>query len=100
MKTTIQTLENCTIATLNGCLDTAATQDFADKIQPLMEIKDSQIILDCSQLEYISSGGLRQFIILLKTTKSHGTALTIRNLSEAVLEVFKITGFDHIFHIE
>ena len=51
-------------------------------------------------MEYISSTGLRAFVILLKTAKANNTTLIIKNLVPTVKELFDITGFSHIFSIE
>ena len=40
---------------LIGRLDTAASAQFATDMQPLMDRADKHILLDCSQLEFISS---------------------------------------------
>lgn len=100
MQTVIETLTNQTLVTLQGCLDTAASKAFADDLQPVMEVKDTHIVVDCAQLEYISSSGLRTFILLLKSAKAHNTTLTLQHLTPAVMEVFKMTGFVSIFQIE
>ena len=51
--------------------------------------------LDASELEYISSAGLR---ILLKLTKAVGT-VTIHNVNSEVYEIFDVTGFTQILNI-
>ena len=51
--------------------------------------------LDASQLEYISSAGLR---VLLKLTKAVGD-VTICNVSSDVYEIFDVTGFTNILNI-
>ena len=54
METTIQKSENQLIAFFNGRLDTAAAIPTAEAVKPLLEAENSEIILDCSKLEYIS----------------------------------------------
>lgn len=84
---------------LSGRLDTAASEQFAKDVKPLMEQAHRHIELDLARLEYISSSGLRILLTLLKQVHSKGGKLTIRNLTEGIREVFTLTGFFRIFDI-
>ena len=55
------------------------------------------IAFDASDLEYISSAGLR---VLLKVKKAIKRDITIRNVSDEVFDIFDVTGFSEIFNIE
>lgn len=48
-------------AEMAGRLDTPAAVQAAKDFQPLMDHADKEITLDCTQLDYISSSGLRLF---------------------------------------
>ena len=61
MKTEITENGNQLIAAFIGRLDTAAAVQTAEDVKPLLEASNREIILECSQLEYISSSGLRIF---------------------------------------
>ena len=52
--------------------------------------------LDASQLEYISSAGLR---VLLKLAKAVGD-VTVNNVSSDVYEIFSVTGFTEILNVK
>lgn len=84
---------------LSGRLDTLASPAFERDIAPLKENADKSIVLDCKELEYISSSGLRVFLSLLKTVKAAGGSLTIRNINNEIRNIFTITGFQKIFNI-
>ncbi len=88
------------ILTLSGWADTSASQELEHSIQPLLQEKDVDIIVDCTNLEYVSSSGLRCFIALLKSSQANGNTLLIRGLNDMVREVFDMTGFSGIFNIE
>lgn len=85
---------------VTGNVDTQTAPEFMSATEQLRALKNGSICIDCKKMEYISSTGLRAFVILLKTAKANNTTLTIKNLVPAVKEVFDITGFSHIFHIE
>ena len=83
---------------LEGRLDTASSQQFSIDMQPLMDEADKHIVLDCSKLEFISSSGLRLFLMLRKATIAKGGDVTITGVSPEIKQVFTITGFYSLFH--
>lgn len=90
--------ENGTEATLKlkGCLDTTATPDFAAAIEGTAGV--ATLVLDMSELEFISSSALRQ---LVATKKKRGAEFKIAllGMNEVVREVFDVTGLDEIFEV-
>jgi anti-anti-sigma factor len=80
------------ILTLFGRLDTANAPMLERKIKQWEE-DITEIILDFSGLEYISSMGLRVLLQAKKTLKKEGRQLVIKNMSSAIREVFEMTGF-------
>ena len=55
------------------------------------------IVIDCENLSYISSAGLRVLLAAQKKTKG---AMKLINVCELVMEVFEMTGFADILVIE
>jgi anti-sigma B factor antagonist len=86
-------------ATIEGWLDTNVAADFSQAMQPLMEKADQKIVLDCTQMEYISSSGLRTFLQLRKECAAKGGSVVIQNINEEVRKVFTMTGFFNLFDI-
>ena len=80
-------------------MDTAAVTQVEIDFQPLMEA-GKDIVLDCEKLSYISSSGLRLFLSVLKNQKAKGKSVKIVNLSEDLLRIFSMTGFDKLFGLE
>lgn len=87
------------IGTLIGRLDTVNSDKFNKDMQPLVEAANRHIELECSQLEYISSSGLRLFLTLRKQVAAKGGKLVIRNINDTIREVFTITGFFNLFEV-
>ncbi len=85
---------------LHGRLDTEASNQFARDIEPLMDKANKHIILDCNDLEYIASSGLRLFLSLRKQSIAMGGDVTIKGISANVKMVFTITGFYSLFAFE
>jgi len=84
---------------LEGRIDTTNADQFMKDITPLMNGTHEEIELDCSDMEYTSSQGLRMFLMLQKSVSSRGAKLLLRNMKPHVKEVFDITGFSHIITI-
>ena len=99
MVATIQELENQYVATLKGELDTAAAVEAEQVLKPLYNSDGREIIIDCTELEYIASSGLRILISILKGAKAKGSKVTIRNMNDDIRNVFRLTGFINLFDI-
>ena len=100
MKTTIQEQENKIVAALVGELDTTAAIEVVEALKPLFDNQGRDIIIDCTELEYIASSGLRILLSILKQAKAHGSHVILKNVNEDIREVFKLTGFISIFDFE
>lgn len=99
METKIKEENGCMVAVLKGRLDTAAAAQTTKDVEPLMTTECKEIILDCTDLEYISSSGLRIFISLLKSAKTRGGNVIVSNINEDISKVFQMTGFNKLFTI-
>ena len=100
MKTTIREIGDATTVELIGDLDTAAAQETEKDFKPLMEAQKKNIIIDCKDLNYISSSGLRLMLSLLKSCKPNGNTLTLENMNDNIKKVFTMTGFSSLFNIK
>ena len=97
MKTTIVEENNNQVIYFEGRLDTSASSQVQQELQPLIDNIQSDVILDCSKLEYISSSDLRIFLSILKSAKAEGKRVFIHELSNEIRQVFTMTGFISLF---
>ena len=97
MKTTIQEQDGKMVAILAGSLDTAAAPETEKAMSPLNDVEGKDVIIDCTELEYISSAGLRIFLGLLQNVEEKGGHVYIKGINENVRTIFTITGFSNIF---
>ena len=88
-----------TLATLVGRLDTTNAEKFQADIAPLFQGENPDIVLDCTDMDYTSSQGLRIFLMLQKSVTSRGGSMVMTNMKPQVKEVFDITGFSNIIKI-
>lgn len=91
--------ENKSIVVLNGRIDTSNADQFQQDITPLMEGENPDIDIDCTDMTYTSSQGLRIFLMLQKSVMARGGKMVMRNMNPQVKEIFDITGFSNIITI-
>jgi anti-anti-sigma factor len=97
MNVTLQEQDGNMVAILAGSLDTAAAAETEKAMSPLNDVQGKNIIIDCTDLAYISSAGLRIFLGILQNTQAKGGHVYIKGIHDAVRGVFVITGFSNIF---
>lgn len=90
---------NVVILALNGRLDTLNYSLLENELAFLIEKNQKDIILDCQDLDYVSSSGLRVLLLALKRVKAVHGRFTICNLQPQIIQIFKISGFDHLFEL-
>lgn len=98
MELSIEKQGGITIIGLNGRLDTSNYIQFENNL--LDEISPgSSVLIDCTELDYISSSGLRVLLLALKKAEKAGSWLALCSLRTVIMEIFKISAFDSIFTI-
>ena len=75
---------------LSGWLDTQTTPLLEAEVNAL-DADVTALTLDFTELEYISSAGLRQIVAAYKKMKG---ALTLRHVSDEIMNVISMTGLD------
>jgi anti-anti-sigma factor len=85
---------------LKGRLDTVTSSEFEKSLNPYFSAQGVELTLDCNEMEYISSAGLRVVLMTHKNITSNGGRFVIRNLAKEVRSVFDMTGFSRILTIE
>lgn len=81
-----------------GRIDTATAPEFERVLGEILE-GVSDLVLDMTKVEYVSSAGLRVILKVQKVMFSQGKMKLI-GVNESVMEVFEITGFSNILKIE
>lgn len=88
------------VCTLEGRLD-GNTSEKADQHLSDLATKEevSDIILDLSSLEYLSSAGLRVFLMSAKRAKGKNHQVVLAAPNDSVKQVLTISGFSSILQI-
>ena len=83
-----------------GRLDTPASVEASQAIEPVLADAGNTIILECKELSYISSSGLRIFLTIRKAAAAKGGKVIVRNITDDIRHVFMMTGFLNLFEIQ
>ena len=86
------------VVAIEGRLDTTTAPELEEELKSSLEgVKELE--LDLSELEYISSAGLRFLLATQKVMQAQG-AMKVTHVGDVVMEVFEVTGFSDILTIE
>lgn len=83
---------------LKGRLDTTTAPDFEKELKESLHGVNS-LILDCRELDYVSSAGLRVLLFAHKTMSARD-GMKIIHANEIIREVFDVTGFADFLKVE
>ena len=92
-----QTFGNALVVDVAGRLDQDHCDAFRQELAPLLASaaeNGQAIVLDLAELEYISSAGLRCFMLAAKEVKANEGTIVVASLQPMVDEIFKISRFD------
>lgn len=86
-----------TIATVTGRIDTLTANELEHKVLPLITEGKPTLEINCVGVNYISSSGLRVFLIANKATKAIGGSVIITGLGQELRTLFEVTGLTELF---
>lgn len=87
-----------TVAAIRGEVDSVQAIELEDRVMAILDRGVRRLLIDCSDLEYINSAGLRVFLLAAKQL-SPGGSLAFCGLAPNVKLVFETIGFDRILTI-
>lgn len=88
---------NVLVLAVSGRLETVTAPQLDAEIQAIPD-DVSELLMEISELEYVSSAGLRVFLVAHKKMKSRGGSMKISGANASVKKVFDITGFSPILN--
>jgi anti-anti-sigma factor len=102
MNTTIETLDSATIVKATGRLDFEASASFQKELEQAIAnaaARKAAVAINCEGIEYVSSAGLRVFLVAARAAKSAAIGFGVCSLTAGVKEVFDISGFGRIIDV-
>ena len=99
MKISSSKKERGVLLALAGRMDTVAAPQFEEACDPWLRGGEKTIVVDLTQLEYISSMGLGYLLSVNKKLQGSGGKLVVCGLTGMVKEVFRLSGFNKLFAV-
>lgn len=87
------------VVSVAGRMDAVSSPDFEKELDAWLEKGETLIVVDCGNLEYISSSGLRSVLTIAKKMKARNGKILLAALTSVVKEVFEISGFSAIIPV-
>jgi anti-anti-sigma factor len=78
-------------------IDSSTAKSFEEQANALVDAHPGNVVIDFSELDYISSAGLRVVLTTAKRVKAAGGEMTLSGVRDNVREVFDVSGFASIF---
>ena len=82
-----------------GDLDANSSIELDEHIRNLLDADRIKVLIDCSEVPYMSSAGLGVFVSYLDEFKDRQGRLVLSNLSPSVAEVFDLLGLSKLIPI-
>jgi len=87
------------VVSVAGRMDAVSAPEFERKLGDRINEGEVNFIIDLSELDYISSAGLRSMLVTAKKLKAKDGQILLAALKDTVKEVFEISGFSSIIPI-
>jgi anti-anti-sigma factor len=91
---------NVTVLAPAGRIDHVTSEEFRKSVDALVGsamASGEAVVFDLEQVEYISSAGLRCFMLAAKQAKAQGSHVAVAALQPVVREIFEISRFTLVF---
>ena len=98
MQISTRTSNDIHIVAISGSLDSTTSPEAQKSLDAVLP-GAKKVVLDFSELDYISSAGLRVLLGAAKHLRGSGGTLGMFGLNQSVREVFEISGFSSILSV-
>ena len=90
---------NSVLVKTGNRIDTINAGDFEREINPILSESGVDLGLDCSELDYISSSGLRVVLKAQKMISANKGQMKLTGVKPQIKKVFDMTGFSRFLKI-
>jgi anti-sigma B factor antagonist len=91
------------VAAVNGRVDESTWEAFAERMSAAIDQAASdkllELMLDLSNLDYMSSRGLRVLTMAKRQAETMGLTITLAAPNEVMREILAISRYDKLFHV-
>jgi anti-sigma B factor antagonist len=97
MEISITPMKRVDLLRISGRVDSSTSSELDEVLQKRLDEGRSNLVLDLSDVHYMSSSGLRSLVSALRASKKKGGDVRIASPSERVQEVLGLAGLDTLF---
>jgi anti-anti-sigma factor len=84
---------------MKGRLDAVSSPAAEKKVFEFINSGQYKLVLDFAGVDYLSSAGMRMLLSATKKLKSLSGKLIICSIAPNVMDVLKMSGFDHVLEL-
>jgi anti-sigma B factor antagonist len=99
METNLTQSGDVKILNIAGSLDTNTAPELENEVNAILDTKVERLIFDLKDLAYVSSSGLRVFLMTAKKLMPNKGKLYLAAPNDTVKEILKVSGFDSIIPV-
>ena len=88
------------LLSVSGDVDASSSIHLDKAVREAFDDGNKQILIDCTNLNYISSAGLGVFMSYIEEINQNAINFVLFGLTEKVLKVFGILGLDQLLNIK
>ena len=100
MQIQLTEIDGVTVLAPSGRIDTTTSGAVEAAVKRAVETGARLLVIDFAGTEYISSAGLRVFLVLAKQMRDRRGRLVLCGMPEPVAQVFRLAGFMSLFEVE
>ena len=97
MEISITPMKRVDLLRISGRVDSGTSTELDEVLQKRLDEGRSNLVLDLSDVHYMSSSGLRSLVSALRASKKKGGDVRLAAPSERVQEVLGLAGLDSLF---
>jgi anti-sigma B factor antagonist len=97
MEINTKIFKHCDMVLVNGRVDSATAPQFSKALDEVMEKGVYKIVVDMSNLEYMSSAGFRALLAAQRTCKKSGGEVVLASMPDRIREALELAGFTQLF---
>ncbi|MEM7179469.1 MAG: STAS domain-containing protein [Spirochaetota bacterium] len=100
MKIRSETIKDFTIIFLNGRMDISFVEAIEDEfLEILASTKTKNLIMDITDVDYLSSSAIRIFANSIKFSKEKNIRLVVTGMSQSVEKIFELVEMKSMFEV-
>jgi len=99
MHISVSEMRRVTLIEVSGRVDSLSATKLGETLNEQIDAGHIQLVIDLSNVEYISSAGLREIVSAAKKVRASGGDLRIASPSQRVRDVLELAGLLELFQI-